>query len=111
MILCRKYPQIKLGYDLSMMFRACDEHSTSIPDSQEKLQAWYRKVEEKAMDTFLAAAVSIRLHELTILNYFINRSTNASAEWFNAKLKNFGALVRGDRDKKFHLFRIAKLYG
>ncbi len=63
------------------------------------------------MDTFLAAAESIRLHEPTILNYFINRSTNASAESFNAKLKNFRTLVRGVRDKKFHLFRIAKLYG
>ena len=63
------------------------------------------------MDTFLPAAESIRLHEPTILNDFVNRSTNASAESFNAKLKNFRALVRGVRDKKFHLFRIAKLYG
>jgi transposase len=110
-ILFRKYPQLKLGYDLSMMFRACYEHSTSIPEAREKLQAWYRKVEEKTMDTFLTAAESIRLHEPTILNYFLNRSTNASAESFNAKLKNFRALVRGVRDKKFHLFRIAKLYG
>ncbi|PIS28341.1 DDE transposase, partial [Candidatus Saganbacteria bacterium CG08_land_8_20_14_0_20_45_16] len=57
------------------------------------------------------AAESIDLHKTNILNYFINRSTNASAELFNAKLKNFWALVRGVRDKKFHLFRIAKFYG
>jgi len=110
-ILFREYPQLKIAYDLSMMFRSCYEHSTSIPEAQEKFQAWYRKIEEKTMDTFLTAAESIRLHEPTILNYFINRSTNASAESFNAKLKNFRALVRGVRDKKFHLFRIAKLYG
>ena len=109
-ILFQHYPQLKLGYDLSMMFRACYEHSTSIPEAREKLQAWYRKVEKKTMDTFLTAAESIRLHEPTILNYFVNRSTNASAESFNAKLKNFRALVRGVRDTKFHLFRIAKLY-
>ena len=107
----RGYPQLKLGYDLSMMFRACYEHSTSIPEAREKLQAWYRKIEEKTMDTFLTAAESIRLHEPTILSYFVNRSTNVSAESFNAKLKNFRALVRGVRDTKFHLFRIAKLYG
>ncbi|PIX16610.1 MAG: transposase [Elusimicrobia bacterium CG_4_8_14_3_um_filter_50_9] len=59
----------------------------------------------------MTAAESIDLHKTNILNYFINRSTNASAESFNAKLKNFRALVRGVRDKKFHLFRIAKLYG
>ena len=63
------------------------------------------------MDTFLTVAESIRLHEPTILNYFVSRSTNASAESFYAKRKNFRALVRGVRDKKFHLFRIAKLYG
>ena len=110
-ILFQHYPQLKLGYDLSMIFRACYEHSTSIPEAREKLQAWYRKIEEKTMDTFLAAAESIQLHEPTILNYFINRSTNASAESFNGKLKNFRTVVRGVRDKKFHLFRIAKLYG
>ncbi|MDO8529120.1 MAG: DDE transposase, partial [bacterium] len=37
-------------------------------------------------------------------------STNASAESFNAKLKNFRTVVRGVRDKKFHLFRVSKLY-
>lgn len=110
-ILFREYPQLKRGYDLSMMFRACYEHSTSISEAREKLQAWYRTVEEKTMDTFLTAAESIRLHESTILNYFLNRSTNASAESFNAKLKIFRALARGVRDTKFHLFRIAKLYG
>jgi len=59
----------------------------------------------------MIAADSIRLHEYNILNYFINRSTNASAESFNAKLKGFRAVVRAVRDKKFFLFRIAKLYG
>lgn len=110
-ILFRKYPQLKMAYDLSMMFRSCYEHSISLAEAREKLQAWYRKIEEKTMDTFLAAAESIRLHEPTILNYFINRSPNASAESFNAKLKNFRALVRGVRVKRFHLFRVAKPYG
>ena len=110
-ILFQHYPQLKLGYALAMMVRGCYEYSTSIPAAREKLQAWYRKVEDKTMDTFLPAAESIRLHEPTILNDFVNRSTTASAESFKAKLKNFRALVRGVRDKKFHLFRIAKLYG
>ncbi|HBR80691.1 TPA: DDE transposase, partial [Candidatus Uhrbacteria bacterium] len=47
----------------------------------------------------------------TILNYFNHRSTNASAESFNAKLKGFRALVRGVRDVKFFLFRVGKIYG
>lgn len=47
---------------------------------------------------FITAAHSIRLRETTILNYVINRSTNASAESFNAKLKAFRSMVRGVRD-------------
>lgn len=110
-ILFREYPELETAYKLSMMFRSIYEHGRSIPEAKEKLRNWYQKVEEKQIESFIVAAESIRLHETNILNYFINRSTNASAESFNAKLKNFRALVRGVRDKKFHLFRIAKLYG
>ena len=110
-ILFREYPALKSAYDLAMQFRSCYEHSKTIAEGAEALKGWYRKVEEKALDTFLPAAESIRLHETTVLNYFVNRSTNASAESSNAKLKNFRALVRGVRDRTFHLFRIAKLYG
>ena len=110
-ILFREYPTLKTAYELSMMFRACYEYSTTQSEAKEKLTHWYQKVEEQDLESFLVPAESIRLHEPTILTYFIHRSTNASAESFNAKLKNFRALVRGVRDKKFHLFRVAKLYG
>ncbi|WP_317173357.1 transposase [Flavobacterium columnare] len=36
-------------------------------------------------------------HYKTILNYFDNRSTNASAESFNAKIKAFRSKFRGVR--------------
>lgn len=107
----REYPLLKRAYELSMMFRSWYEHSQSIAAADEKLRHWYQKVEKEQIDSFATAAESIRLHETTILNYFINRSTNASAESFNAKLKNFRTVVRGIRDKKFHLFRVATLYG
>jgi transposase len=110
-ILFKEYPEIKKAYKLSMMFRNCYEASHSISEAKERFKKWYDKVEEKQMEPFLVVADSIRLHEKTILNYFINRSTNASAESFNAKLKGFRALVRGVRDKNFFLFRVAKLFG
>lgn len=110
-ILFREYPILKTAYELSMMFRSCYERSATIPEARAKLQAWYRKIEEKKIDAFLVPMESIRLHETTILNYFLNRSTNASAESFNAKLKNFRTVVRSVTDKTFHLFRVAKLYG
>ncbi|MCX6799763.1 MAG: transposase [Candidatus Falkowbacteria bacterium] len=109
-ILFEEFPEVKKAYELSMMFRSCYENSHSILEAKERFQKWYEKVEEKQIEGFLVVADSIRLHEATILNYFINRSTNASAESFNAKLKGFRALVRGVTDKKFFLFRVAKLY-
>jgi transposase len=109
-ILFREFPKIKKAYELSMMFRNCYEASHSIPEAKEKFEKWYEKVEEKQIESFLVVADSIRLHEATILNYFINRSTNASAESFNAKLKGFKSLVRGVTDKSFFLFRVAKLF-
>jgi transposase len=44
-------------------------------------------VEKKGFKSFNTIAKSIQEHYLTILNYFDNRSTNASAESFNAKIK------------------------
>jgi len=109
-ILFAEFPKIKEAYNLSMMFRACYEQSHSVTEAKEKLTQWYEKVKEKDFDSFITAAESIRWRETTILNYFIDRSTNASAESFNAKLKSFRSVVRGVRDRAFHLFRVAKLY-
>ena len=47
---------------------------------------------------------------IDILNFFDNRSTNASAESFNAKIKNFRAQLRGISDIKYILFRLQKIY-
>jgi len=109
-LLFQEFPELRSAYELSMMFRNCYESSHSIEEAEVSFGKWFQKVEEKNIDSFTVAAESIRLHKKTILNYFINRSTNASAESFNAKLKNFRTVVRGVRDKKFHLFRVAKLY-
>lgn len=109
-ILFREFPDLKNAYDLSMMFRSFYEHGKTSEDAKISLGKWYKKIEEKDIESFNSAAETIRLHETTILNYFLNRSTNASAESFNAKLKAFRSIVRGVRDRKFHLFRVAKLY-
>ena len=51
-----------------------------------------------------------RENYIDILNFFDNRSTNASAESFNAKIKNFRAQLRGISDVKYFLFRLQKIY-
>jgi transposase len=110
-ILFREFPQLEHAYNISMMFRSWYENSSSKEQAKAGLQQWYTKVEEENIEPFLVAAESIKAYEDTILNYFNNRSTNASAESFNAKLKGFRTLVRGVRDIKFFLFRVSKLYG
>lgn len=110
-ILFREFPDIEHAYKLSMMFRAWYENRATQEEARIKLQEWYTKIEQENIEPFVVAATSIRLHEDTILHYFHRRSTNASAESFNAKLKGFRVLVRGVRDVKFFLFRVGKLYG
>ncbi|TKB99244.1 transposase [Pedobacter cryophilus] len=45
-----------------------------------------------------------------MLNYFDNKSTNASAESFKAKIKALRSQFRGVRNVKFFLFRLSKIY-
>ncbi len=110
-ILFKEFPELGRAYNLSMMFRSCYEHAKTKKEAKRLFKKWYKKVGEKEFPHFVTAAEYIQSHEETILNYFPNRNTNASAESFNAKLKGFRALVRGVRDKKFFLYRVSKIYG
>lgn len=111
LILFEKFPNLKHAYNLSMQFRSVYENCTDKVTAKEKLDTWYRNIEMSAIEAFETPMMSVKAHEDTILNYFVDRSTNAAAESFNAKLKGFRAVVRGVRDKRFFLFRVAMLYG
>jgi transposase len=67
-------------------------------------------VEESGMDSFNSIKNTIQVNYSSILNYFNNRTTNASAESFNAKIKAFRQNFRGARSKKFFLYRLTKIY-
>ena len=112
-ILFREYPVLEKAYNLAMMFRGIYEYSETQGQAQEKLQAWYNKLETslEVLPSFETPLQTVQLHEETILNYFDGRRTNASAESFNAKIKNFRALQRGVREVPFFLYRLAKIYG
>jgi transposase len=75
-----------------------------------RLAIWYNEAEACGIDSFRTVARSIQSHYLYIINFFINRATNACAESFNAKIKAFRATSRGVRDVKFFLFRLSKIY-
>ena len=68
-------------------------------------------IEESGFKSFNTIAVTIYTHYPNIVNFFNNRSTNASAESFNAKIKGFRATLRGVSDIKFFIYRVAKIWG
>lgn len=70
---------------------------------------WYNKVEDAACHSFNVIAATFNEHYDESLNFYNNRASNALAECFNAKIKLFRANLRGVADKKFFLFRLAKL--
>ena len=76
----------------------------------ESLKKWYNKVTDFDNDAFNTFSATIYQREDEILNYFVNRSTNASAESLNAKIKHFRAQLRGVIDVDFFLYRLSLIY-
>lgn len=98
---------------LAMMFRGIYEYGETKGHAREKLQEWDHKLETslEILPAFETPMQTITLHEATILNDVDDRRTNAAAESFHAKMKNFRALQRGVREVPFFLYRLAKIYG
>ncbi|WP_289684674.1 transposase, partial [Paramuribaculum intestinale] len=74
------------------------------------LARWYNQVEAFGNNEFNKILETFENHNVTIVNYFKQRLTNASAESFNAKIKALRSQFRGVVDIKFFMFRIATLY-
>lgn len=109
-ILFAQYPDMQEAYILTHNLRLIFTQTKEKGIAYTKLAHWFRKVEESGFKAFTSIKNTIQNHYQGILNYFENRSTNASAESFNAKLKAFRASLRGVRDINFFLFRVAKIY-
>ena len=110
-ILFEEYPDIKMAYGLSHSLRMIFSKNTIKDAARLSMAKWYNKVDEARMKQFNVIAATFYEHYDEILNFYNHRSTNAAAESFNAKIKLFRANQHGVADKKFFLFRIAKLYG
>lgn len=109
-ILFSLFPELRHAYSLTMCFSGIYTTSKTKPEALSRLNAWFTKVNKTSFSSFHTVSIYLQNHLDTILNYFPDRSTNASAESFNAKLKGFRALLRGVNDKKFFLFRVSELY-
>ncbi|QFZ55278.1 transposase [Oceanihabitans sp. IOP_32] len=78
--------------------------------AKERFDKWIEDTFEQKLETFYTTANTVRANFDNILNFFNNRSTNANAESFNAKIKLFRANLRGVTDTTFFLFRLHKLF-
>jgi len=109
-ILFQLYPDIKKASKIVQQLRNIYNQTTDIRVAYTKLAHWYKLVEESGFKAFNIVARSITLNYKSILNYFINRSTNASAESFNAKIKAFRTQFRGVKNIEFFLYRLTNIF-
>lgn len=108
-VLFEKYPILQKAYKLVESFRTIykTQHKE---EALIKFKQWKQKIIELKIDEFNSVVNSIENHLENILNFFNNRNTNANAESFNSKIKQFRANLRGVTDVKFFLFRLEKLF-
>lgn len=108
-ILFKKYPDINKAYNHSMKLRAIFELSDR-ERAEYSIDQWIVESKSIGIKEFNSTANTIQCNKGNILNFFKNRSTNASAESFNSKIKLFRANLRGVTDTTFFLFRLSKLF-
>ena len=109
-ILFETYPDIEKAYklcqNLSWIFNQTNDKTSALI----RLAKWDEKVRQAEFISFNTISRTMSIHYKNILNYFDNRSTNASAESFNAKIKAFRTQFRGVRNVEFFLFRLSNIF-
>lgn len=109
-ILFRMFPNLEKAYNLYLNLVDIFNKKTVPGIARLNLARWYNDVEGFGYDGFNKVIETFENHNETIINYFEDRLTNASAESFNAKIKAFRTQFRGVGDIKFFMYRLATLY-
>lgn len=109
-ILFETYPKLKKGYELSMKLTQIFNKKITADSARLLLAKWYNEVEAFGETQVNRVLETFENHNQTIINYFNERLTNASAESFNAKIKAFRSQFRGVGDIRFFMYRLAMLY-
>ncbi|WP_206734598.1 ISAon1 family transposase [Ancylomarina salipaludis] len=109
-LLFERYPDIEIAYNLSDGLRKIYNQAIDLNTARLKLARWFDQIEKACLDSFNSIKRTFEVHHKQIINYFISRSTNAFAESFNAKIKDFRRSLRGVVDIDFFLFRLTKIF-
>ena len=86
-IFSHEYPAIEQAYEVSMQLTQIYNKTTDKSIVMTKLAHWYNRVEGMNLKFFNSVVKTMQNNYEIIANYFDSRSTNASAESFNAKIK------------------------
>jgi transposase len=108
-LLFKRYPHIEHAYHQTLAFRNIYEDN-NINSARTRFTNWINEMMQEQTKEFYTVANTVKHNLDNILNFFINRHTNANAESFNSKIKLFRANQRGVTDTKFFLFRLHKLF-
>ena len=106
------FPVIKEAFTVINSLRAIFRNKNiDRNEAKTALHSWYDKVSQCTIREVKSARDAIKAKEEEVLNYFINRSTNASAESLYSKLKGFRSQLHGVSDLPFFMYRISRIFG
>ena len=94
-ILFRMFPKLEKAYNIYLELVDIFNRKSTPGEARLNLARWYNKVEAFGDEGFSKVIETFENHNATIVNYFEDRLTNASAESFNAKIKAFRTQFRG----------------
>lgn len=89
------YPVLKEAFWLSQYLRVIFSKKSTKDAARLNLARWYNRVPEFGFKSFNTISTTFYEHSDEIINFFDNRSTNASAESINSKIKAFRAKLHG----------------
>ena len=109
-ILFEKFPDLEKAYSLYLKMVDIFNKKSAPGEARLNMAKWYNEVEAFDNREFNKVLETFENHNTTIINYFEQRLTNASAESFNAKIKAFRSQFRGVGDINFFMYRLSMLY-
>ncbi len=104
------FPKLEKAYNLYLDLVDIFNKKTVPGVARLNLARWYNDVEDFGYEGFSKVVETFENQSKTIINYFEERLTYASAESFNAKIKAFRTQFRGTGDVRFFMYRLATLY-
>lgn len=91
-------PLLHQAYTFREELTAFFNQELSIPEAEQRLEAWIRKVEQSTLNTFDGFIKTLRNHWQYIVNYFDQRITSGFVEGINNKIKTITRRCYGIRN-------------